>query len=408
MDASADAAKTPAARLWAATRLPYLASALFATTIVQSPGSGTIAVDKSWRVHADPQIVKEMNVEELGKLLLHLTGHLLREHAERAAKLGVSEDGWRAAWNRATDAEINDDLALSDAVPRAAPDLPPDLSCTEGLLAESYFARAEPGPRHWDCGSGCDNCNRPWDGSERDRPGRADGQIGAQQAQLLRLGVAAEIQRQAGQLPGSVPGGWLRWAESVLPSRVDWRRVLAAEIRNGIASVAGSVDYTYRRPSRRARTSPRVILPAMHRPVPNVAIVCDTSGSMHEQLLARALAEVEGILARGGLRQAQVRVLAVDTNVHAVRRVSKASQVELAGGGGTDMGAGIRAAAALRPQPSVIVVLTDGFTPWPGDAPRGSKVVVGILDQPTGSVVHFPPPSWAHTVRIEPEMVISN
>jgi hypothetical protein len=31
-------------------------------------------------------------------------------------------------------------------------------------------------------------------------------------------------------------------------------------------------------------------------------------------------------------------VLAVDTAVHAVRRVSRATQVQLAGGGGTDMG----------------------------------------------------------------------
>ena len=82
---------------------------------------------------------------------------------------------------------------------------------------------------------------------------------------------------------------------------------------------------------------------------------------------------------RAGLRQRQVRVLAVDTDVHAVRRVSKASQVALAGGGGTDMGAGIAAAAALRPRPSVTIVLTDGYTPWPERPPAGMRVVVGLL-----------------------------
>jgi predicted metal-dependent peptidase len=170
--------------------------------------------------------------------------------------------------------------------------------------------------------------------------------------------------------------------------------------------VAGNVDYTYRRPSRRAGSVPKVILPAMHRPIPNVAVVCDTSGSMHEQLLARALAEVEGLLARGGLRQAQIRVLAVDTNVHAVRRVSRASQVELAGGGGTDMGAGIAAAASLRPRPSVIVVLTDGFTPWPDKPPKGVRVVVGLLTQSMIPIDHFAPPTWARIVRIEPDAFV--
>jgi hypothetical protein len=121
----------------------------------------------------------------------------------------------------------------------------------------------------------------------------------------------------------------------------------------------------YRRPSRRAHLNRQIVLPTLHRPIPEVAIVCDTSGSMHERLLARALAEIEAVLTRAGLRQAQVRVLAVDTAVHAVRRVSRATQVQLAGGGGTDMGRGIYDAAELKPRPSVVIVLTDGFTPWP-------------------------------------------
>ena len=41
------------------------------------------------------------------------------------------------------------------------------------------------------------------------------------------------------------------------------------------------------------------------------------------------------------------------------------------------MGAGIAAAAALRPRPAVTVVLTDGYTPWPERAPKGIRVVVG-------------------------------
>jgi predicted metal-dependent peptidase len=392
-----DSQKIAAARLWAATKLPYLASALFASRVIADPECRTVAVDKAWNIYADPSAVESLNVEDLGKLLIHLAGHLLRDHAERAATLRVDADGGRATWNRAADAEINDDLARDGLVPRVAPDLPTDLGCDDGKLAETYFGQAAPGPRHWDCGSGCDGCDRAWDASNG---------IGAQQAQLLCLGVASEVQRHNAQNPGTVPGGWLRWAESIRPSRVDWRRVLAGEIRRAVASVAGNVDYTYRRPSRRAGSVPKVILPAMHRPIPNVAVVCDTSGSMHEQLLARALAEVEGLLARGGLRQAQIRVLAVDTNVHAVRRVSRASQVELAGGGGTDMGAGIAAAAALRPRPSVIVVLTDGFTPWPDKPPKGVRIVVGLLTQSRIPIDHFAPPTWARVLQIEPDAFV--
>jgi predicted metal-dependent peptidase len=393
--------KVSAARLWGATKFPYLASALFATTVVFQPECKTISVDRQWRMHADPDLLETLSVNELGKLYVHLTGHVLREHAERASLMHVSADLSGEAWNRATDAEINDDLEKQSAIPAVAPELPKDLGCNDGQLAEAYLPHARDVRRRWDCGSGCDNVDRPWESSGTATANSEQG-IGGEQARLVRLGVAAEMHKQAGLLPGSVPAGLLRWAESILPSRVDWRRVLAAEIRHGIASVAGNVDYTYRKPSRRANSAPNVVLPAMHRPVPDVAIVCDTSGSMSDELLARALSEVEGILAQGGLRSAQVRVLAVDTNVHAVKRVTTSRQVELAGGGGTDMGAGIRAAAALRPRPSVIVVLTDGFTPWPDRPPKATRVVVGILEQQLG-VPGIPPPPWARSVQIELE-----
>ena len=89
-------------------------------------------------------------------------------------------------------------------------------------------------------------------------------------------------------------------------------------------------------------------MPTLVRPIPDVAIVCDTSGSMTGDLLGRALAEVEGLLQRVGLRGTNVRVLSCDAEVHSVKRVSRASQVELLGGGGTDMGEGIRQALALN------------------------------------------------------------
>lgn len=391
MTTTLDTQKLAAARVWATHRMPYLASAIFASMIVADPDSGTIGIDQSWQVHADPAVVDELTVEQLGRLLVHLSSHAIRDHAARAQHQGVEEDNQRACWNRCADAEINDDLLADDLVPDVAPDLPTKLGCSPGGLAEAYYERARGGRRQWDCGSGADGCDRPGDGQ---------GGIDPRQAELLRLATAAEIQREDAREPGSVPGGWLRWAESVLPSRIDWRRVLAAEVRSAVAAVVGKVDYSYRRPSRRAHLNRKVILPTLRRPIPDVAIVCDTSGSMHDRLLARALAEIEAVLTRAGLRQAQVRVLAVDTAVQTVRRVTRATQVQLAGGGGTDMGTGIEAAAELRPKPSVVIVLTDGYTPWPEFPPAGIRVIVGLLTEgmrPPG----WAPPDWARTVVIE-------
>jgi predicted metal-dependent peptidase len=211
---------------------------------------------------------------------------------------------------------------------------------------------------------------------------------------LLRRQVAQDIITH-GREAGTVPAGLLRWAEAVLSPKVDWRKMLAAELRRAVAEVSGAVDYSYRRPSRRSAVAGDVVLPALRRPVPEVAVVCDTSGSMSDDLLAKALAEVEGLLRAVGLAR-QVRVLACDTAVAPAQRVSSARQVQLVGGGGTDMGAGIAAAVALRPRPAVTVVLTDGFTPWPAQAPKGTRVVVGLLGPRAPDA-----PRWARAVRVE-------
>ena len=42
---------------------------------------------------------------------------------------------------------------------------------------------------------------------------------------------------------------------------------------------------------------------------------------------------------------------------------------------------GIRAAGALSPRPDLIVVLTDGETPWPDEAPSGTSVLALVLSR---------------------------
>ena len=407
-----------AARLWAATKFPYLATGVFGAQVVAERGSGAVSVDENWRMHADPELTASWTPAQLGSVLVHHVCHLLRTHGERAQAAGVRPDEART-WVRAADAEINDDLVPAGLDLPGRPVLPRDLRAEDGLLAEQYFdriRRAQQAPAQgakggqetgyldrsgqselgeaangWlDCGSGADGMPRP---------GQQPGALPAWQAELLRRQVALDLLAH-GKQPGTVPAGLLRWAQEVLSPKVNWRALLAAELRRSVAEVSGAVDYSYRRPSRRPAVdlgSGQVVLPALRRPVPEVAVVCDTSGSMTADLLAMVLAEVEGLLRALGLAR-RVRVLACDTAVGPAQRVSSARQVELIGGGGTDMGAGIAAAAALRPRPAVTVVLTDGYTPWPAEPPKGMRIVVGLL----GTQAPDAPP-WARAVRVEPD-----
>ncbi len=386
-----------AARLWATDRFPYLATGLFGAEVVAAPDSGTVSVDEGWRMRADPDLVAEWTAAQLGSVLVHHVCHLLRSHGERAHGLGVGPADANA-WVRAADAEINDDLIPAGLELPGRPVLPRDFGAPDGLLAEQYFVDArstersaqedeEPAGTWLDCGSGADG---------QPRPGEQPPAQPEWQAELLRRQVAQEIVEHA-KTAGRLPAGLLRWAQEVITPKVNWRALLAAELRRALAEVSGAVDYSYRRPSRRASVAGAVVLPALRRPVPEVAVVCDTSASMSDDLLAAALAEVDGLLRSLGMAR-QVRVLACDTAVGTAQRVSSARQVELTGGGGTDMAAGIAAAAALRPRPALTVVLTDGYTPWPDLAPKGTRVLIGLLGDGAPAA-----PSWARAVRVEPD-----
>jgi len=391
-----------AARLWAAARFPYLASGIFGGQVTAVPGLGSVTIDQRWQLSADPEIVAGWSAAELGSVLVHHVCHMLRDHSERAAATAVTQDHSRM-WITAADAEINDDLLPAGLELPGKPVLPRHFGGQPGRLAEEYFALlqrrsakragdagptedpAADGPPAWlDCGSGADGLPRAGD-----RPGGLDPWL----ADLLKRNVAQDVLRHAKQA-GTVPAGLLRWAQDVLAPQVDWRRLLAAELRRAIADVAGAADYSYRRPSRRAAAVSDVVLPALRRPVPEIAVVCDTSGSMSDELLAITLAEVEGLLRALGMAR-QLRVLACDAAAGPAQRVSSARQVTLTGGGGTNMGAGIEAASALRPRPAVTVVITDGYTPWPAAPPKGMRVVAGLLGDDAPDA-----PAWARSVRV--------
>ena len=383
--------KLAAARLWATSRYPYLASALFASPTLAAPDLGRVIIDRWWRVHADPQVVADATVAQLGGELLHLTCHVLRDHATRADTMGLGDQAELHHWVDAADAEINDDFA-ADLDRVEAPVTPTDLICDEGRLAEEYYRRGEvrEGATN-DCGSGAHGLSPGWEPpppSDRSDPG-----VDQSDQQLIRRRVAADV---AGAPADTVAPGLRQWAEQELGPGVDWRVELAACLRRSLSTVAGAVDYTYRRPSRRAAATPGVVMPSLMRPAVSVAVVCDTSASVTELQLATAMAEVDGVLRATGTRS--VTVLAVDDAVNAVTTATSGRDVALIGGGGTDLTIGLDAALELRPRPQVVIVLTDGFTPWPETAPA-AEVVVALLDG-DAPLDPPPPPAWARSVAV--------
>jgi len=273
---------------------------------------------------------------------------------------------------------------------------PASIGQPDALVAEQYWDALSgnddglPADQP-DCGTGADGQPRDWNAGV---PGLSE-----TSAKLLERDVARRI-REHTRTRGDTPAGWRRWSDDVLEPIVNWRQVLRAAIRRGVADIAGRVDFNYRRPSRRAAAHPDIVLPSLRQPLPRVAVVIDTSGSMSDGMLAQVLGEVSGLLASIGVARDRLHVVCCDAQAYESQRVLAAKDVRLLGGGGTDMGAGIAAAADLRPRPDLIIVLTDGHTPWPHRPPGRTKVVVGLMDK-AGSV-----PEWATSVLIEPDQTV--
>ncbi len=409
-----------AARVWAAHQVPYMASALLALDPVVVDQSdvppakrldlSALPIDEGWHIYLDPDVLATMDVPTAGFWLVHQVSHLLREHAQRCPVRDPESVPGPAAhrtsaqrnWNLAADAEINDDLVAGEAVRPATAVTPRALGLADSLTAEQYWTtlgghedqprgaqREEPGDE-CDCGSGCDGRGRPWDSTAPgvNRTGR----------KLLERDVARRIKEHQRRY-GNTPAGWQRWADDVLEPTVSWQRLLASAVRRGVADVAGRVDFSYRKPSRRSSVVPDVVLPSLRQPLPKVAMVLDTSGSMNDAMLSQSLAEVQGVLRSLGVGRRHLRIVCCDAKAFEAQKVMEARDVELLGGGGTDMGAGLKKVAELRPRPDLCIVLTDGYTPWPPGPPSGIKVIVGLMN-PMGTV-----PDWAWAIAIGPVTV---
>lgn len=106
-----------------------------------------------------------------------------------------------------------------------------------------------------------------------------------------------------------------------------------------------------------------------------------------------------------GGRRDLVRVLSCDAAAHVSGPICESEGITLLGGGGTDLRKGFATALAGRPSPDVIVVLTDGQTPWPDRRPPG-RTVIGLFPRPSSVNENDPgyepdlPPSWARVVTI--------
>jgi predicted metal-dependent peptidase len=422
-----------AARVRAAHQRSYFAPALFSLVPVETDLIGSMAVDSHWRLYYNNAWVATHTVEQNASLLIHEVSHLLRDHEARRKSAGITDE---RRWNTAGDCEINDDL-LAEGLPLPGdPPLPEKYGLQSGNNAESYYNQLPVPPRadrhaaarggnnaesyynqlpvppradrhaaardaqqpSPDCGSGAHGERRFWelpadDGAEGGVPG-----VDRIKAELVRREVARRIDEKS-LFAGDVPLAWRRWAHATLAPKVDYMATLRHAVRRALRdSTLGRYDRTYRRPHRRQACYGEFIMASFYQPRPRPGFLIDTSGSMGDTQLARAVSELGGLTRQLGYG-ADVVVACCDAAVHEVRKAFTSTQIELYGGGGTDIGVGLRAFIERKVAPiDLLVVVSDCRTPWPQEVPPFPVITIRVGD---GA-----PPPWGNrgankTITIE-------
>jgi predicted metal-dependent peptidase len=378
-----------AARVRAAHQRSYFAPALFSLVPVESDLISSMAVDANWRLYYNTDWIATHSVAENASLLIHEVSHLLRDHEGRRKAAGLGD---HLRWNTAGDCEINDDLHAEGLPLPGDPPLPVKYGLQDGDNAENYYRQlpVPPGSRRVasddrrqsapDCGSGAHGERRFWELS--DSNGEADGvpSVDTFKAKMVRREVARRIEEKS-RYDGEVPLGWRRWASATLAPKVDYMATIRHAVRRALRdSTLGRYDRTYARPHRRQACYGEFIMPSFYQPRPRPGFLIDTSGSMEDSQLARAVSELAGLTRQLGYG-VDVVVACCDAAVHHVRNAFMQTRLELCGGGGTDVGVGLRAFIDGKLGPiDLLVIVSDCRTKWPEEAPPFPVVTIRVGD----------------------------
>lgn len=195
-----------------------------------------------------------------------------------------------------------------------------------------------------------------------------------------QVAQAASMARMQGKMPADLA----RLVDGMLNPPLPWQQVLAEFMQQACVSL----DETW---SRRNRRFPNTYLPGRYsESMAEIVIVGDTSGSIDDQIFAQIGAELDGMMHQ--VKPERVRVVWADDTECSNEEVFEQGEpivLHPKGGGGTDMRKPLRFVEQYDPR--VVILVTDGYTPWPHEEPDYPLIVLCSTDRPVpiGRVVRW-------------------
>lgn len=354
----------------------FIASLVMSTPLVADPTIRTAATDML-KIYYSPTFIDGLTINQIMFVLAHEVLHIMFKH-------GLRRGGRNPRlWNIACDYAINYILHKSGFEviqgclfdPRFA-----DMSAEQiyEILQkekeEEQKRGGQPGgksfdDKHKDTGLGDEDVKAP-ENMGPDEKAKIDQEVQRKVAQ------AATMARMAGKMPA----GLARIIDEILNPTIPWEEVLAEYMRRIVQD-----DESW---SRRNRRFKDVYLPARHsvRMGP-IIFIADTSGSISSKEINQMGAEVMTVAET--LQPESIRVVCCDSAVQNDQLFEQGDElkIEFNGGGGTDMRVALK--YVEKYDPVVVVLLTDGWTPWPTTGPDYPLIVIctTTADCPVGEVI---------------------
>lgn len=201
--------------------------------------------------------------------------------------------------------------------------------------------------------------------------------------------------REASKSRGTLPAFAERILDKLTKPQLDWRTILADFVQEEIT------DYSFEPPDRRFSDSP-FFLPDFNEPtdlVKDILFMIDTSGSISDEMMTAAYSEVKGAIDQfGGKLQGWLGFFdAAIIEPVPFADEDEFSAIRPAGGGGTDFKIIFEYVAAhmQTDPPASIIILTDGYAPWPAEHLANGIPVLWLINNEEVT------PPWGKIARIE-------
>jgi predicted metal-dependent peptidase len=207
--------------------------------------------------------------------------------------------------------------------------------------------------------------------------------------------VAAEIDqaiRQGALMAGKMGGEESRLIGELTAPKIDWRE----QLREFMSAVSqGHDDSTWRRPNRRWLGEDLYMPSSISESMGSLVVGIDTSGSVTGEMVSAFLSEVVGICQN--VMPEVLHLIECDATIQSHKVFDQGSLdqlgaiTELHGGGGTDMRVVFRYIVQQNIKPEAIVILTDGYTPFPEELPCPTLWVITerYIQAPVGTTIHL-------------------